>query len=117
MKEPIEVSRHQVLYQGGHPAFVVVPFEDYQRAGLEGLLDSDAGEHYIPHEVVTLVVDGLSPIAAWRQYKKISQTELAERMGIKQPSLADMEKSQQPRRPTLQKAAEALGIHIEQLDV
>lgn len=45
----------------------------------------DAGEATIPGDVVRLmVVDGLSPLGAWRRYRGVSQAALARKAGLSQ---------------------------------
>ena len=53
--------------------------------------------------------------ASWREYLMLTQSEMAERMGITQAGYAQIEAAKRPRKATLQKAAEALGITLEQL--
>lgn len=44
-----------------------------------------AGEGTVPGEVVHLmIVDGLSPLAAWRRYRGLSQAALAKKAGLSQ---------------------------------
>ena len=75
------------------------------------------GKHTIPHEVVGLTVKkGMSLIRAWREYLKMTQEEVAEKAGISQPALAQMEKpGARPRKTTLEKLACAMGLDVEQL--
>jgi DNA-binding XRE family transcriptional regulator len=43
------------------------------------------GEGTVPGEVVKLMIDdGLSPLAAWRRYRGLSQADLAARAGLSQ---------------------------------
>ncbi|MCW5590388.1 MAG: helix-turn-helix transcriptional regulator [Legionellales bacterium] len=102
----------QIIKQGDRPAFVVVPYQDW----LE-ITEQQQPEHYIPHEVVGLQLKhGISLIAAWRRYKKITQTALAKKIGVSQPALAQIEKADsQPKEQTLKKLAKALNISVEQL--
>jgi DNA-binding XRE family transcriptional regulator len=93
----------------GKPAFVVMPYADYIQAYSQ---DRDL----IPHEVVSATVDGATPVRAWREYLKLTQAEVAARIGISQPSYAKQEASDTLRRPTIGKIAKALGIAAEQLD-
>ncbi|MDZ4263898.1 MAG: helix-turn-helix transcriptional regulator [Pseudomonadota bacterium] len=76
-------------------------------------------EVLIPHEVVVLcAVKGLSPIAAWRVYKGVSQNELANKIGVTLPVLTLLE--QQGTKPTvdeLEKVANSLGIQRAQLEL
>jgi len=71
----------------------------------------------VPHEVMRLtVVDGLTLRRAWREYLGLTQAEVAERMGITQPALSQLEAaSARPRRGTLRRLAEALGVAVELL--
>ena len=71
----------------------------------------------IPHGVVELhILESKTPIRAWREYKGLSQKEVAERMNISQSAYSQMEKDDARLRPaTLQKIAAALEISPEQL--
>ena len=62
-----------------------------------------------------LCVEGMSLIKAWRKYKKLTQAEMAERVGVSQPAYSQMEKAERPQQGTLEKAAAALGVSVEQL--
>ena len=75
--------------------------------------DGDA----IPHEVVGLTVKKGSPLVrAWREYLRLTQEEVADRMGISQAALSQVEAGgKRLRKATLEKPAAAMGIRIEQL--
>lgn len=115
MKTPID---YQTIDYQGNPAFVLVPWTDFQR--IRPLLDGDkirsAG---IPQAVVEAHILRETPmIKAWREYLGITQKELAARMAVSQAAVAKLEKSTaKPRRATFEKVAEALGIAVENLDV
>jgi DNA-binding XRE family transcriptional regulator len=48
---------------------------------------------YLPNEVVGLQIEkGMSPIAAWRTYKGLSQQQLADQLGVSQPAIAQLER-------------------------
>ena len=76
---------------------VVLPAADYERLRVlaeegEDIADAlaiearvKAGEGTMPGEVLGLMLDeGLSPLAAWRRYRGLSQAELARRAGLSQ---------------------------------
>jgi DNA-binding XRE family transcriptional regulator len=109
MKEPIE---HQIIQANGKPMFVIVPYEEYK-----ALVALREKRFTIPHAVVRAsVIDGKSRMRAWREYKKLSQKDIAERLGVSQSAYAQMEKpSVKPRMATLRKIAEALDIPVTQL--
>lgn len=97
---------------GGHPAFAVVPFAQYQAL----LAGKSTAEPAIPGKVVDLHFDqGMSPTRAWREYLRLTQAEVAGRMGVSQAAFAQMEAAKRPRRATLQKVAAAMGLTLEQL--
>ena len=61
----------------------------------------------IPHEVVGLTIKkGYTLVHAWREYLRLTQTEVAERMGITQAALSQMEAGRKHlRKATLEKLA------------
>tara|TARA_R110002167_G_scaffold98718_13_gene259443 strand:+ start:34 stop:282 length:249 start_codon:yes stop_codon:yes gene_type:complete len=70
-----------------------------------------------PHEVVGYQLEqGLSLIGAWRKYRRLTQADLATRLGISQPALAQIEKPDaKPQPKTLARVARALGVSVAQL--
>ena len=96
----------------GHPAFAVLPFAQYRAL----IAAKPNGEPTVPDAVVNTVFDRhISPTAAWREYLRLTQSEIASRMGISQSAFAQMESAKRPRRATLEKIAAAIGLSIEQL--
>lgn len=92
----------------GKPAFVVIPYAQYK---------AQAQDELIPHEVVSRIVDGATPIRAWREYLNLTQEEVAKRLGISQPAFAQQEAVNKPRRATREKIALAFGIKADQLEL
>lgn len=71
----------------------------------------------VPNEVVNLVFDNnYSPAQAWREYLKLSQIEVAEKIGITQSAYSQYEKSQTLKKATRIKIANSLGINPDLLD-
>lgn len=66
---------------------------------LEDIRDYDAtkaalenGEdELIPSEVVFAILDGKNPIKVWREYRKLTQQQLADAAGISKPYLSQIE--------------------------
>lgn len=59
---------------------------------------------------------GLSRIRAWREYLNLTQKEVADKIGITQSALSQIEiPNSKIRKVTLEKIAKALGITIDQL--
>lgn len=93
----------------GKPAFVVIPYDDY--------IGQRGGADLIPHEVVSLMVEGVTPIRAWREYLDLTQDEVARRLGISQPAYAQQESVSRPRKLTRERISRAFGIRPDQLDI
>lgn len=105
MNRPIDL---QIIKENGKPAFAVIPYNEFLR-----LVEP---EPTIPHKVVSMTIrDGLSLITAWRKYLKLSQVEVAKRMGITQAGLSQIEHSERHKPATLKQIAKALDLTIEQL--
>ena len=105
------IEYQTILDASGNPAFVVLPYNRF----LE-LYDKKT-DTTIPNKVVSAVVDGQSPVRAWREYQKLTQKEVASRMGISQAAFAQMESADSKlRKQTRQRIAQALGITADQLD-
>ena len=99
-----------ILGKDGKPAFVVVPFEEFEK------MKSVQNASTVPNNVVNLSFDkNLTPMAAWREHLGLTQVQVASRMNITQAAYAQMERVKKPRKATLQKVADALGLTVEQL--
>lgn len=109
---------YQKIEYQGQPAFVLVPWEDFER--IRPLLDGEKIHATgVPQAVVEAhVLRDVPIIRAWREHTGITQGELAVRMGVSQAAVAKLERPNvKPRRATLEKVATALGISMSQLDV
>ncbi|MFC5473726.1 helix-turn-helix domain-containing protein [Paraherbaspirillum soli] len=88
-----------------------MPYADYSRKQ-EGKGD------YIPHEVVSLMVDNdWTPLRAWREHLGLTQSDVAQRLGVSQSAYAQQESSNKLRKTSRQKIAAALGIDAALLDL
>lgn len=117
-QQPVEpsFSEPKLSYQtikdaSGAIQYVVVPYADFLRLG-------SRVETAVPNEVVEHVIMGkLTPIRAWREHLGLTQSDVAARMEISQAALAQLEAPEaRPRKSTLRRVAQALGIQLEQLD-
>ena len=109
---------YQTIDYQGNPAFVLVPWGDFKR--IRPLPDGDKIRTTgIRQAVVEAhILRAIPMIRAWREHIGITQRELAARMGVSQAAVAKLEKpNARPRRATLEKIAEALGIPTENLDI
>ncbi|MDD2391260.1 MAG: helix-turn-helix transcriptional regulator [Desulfobacterales bacterium] len=109
-------TEYQTIEHCGHPAFVLVPWEDWCR--IKPFLEAEkARSSGIPQEVVEAHVLRNEPIIkAWREYLCITQKELAGRMGMSQAAVVKFERpNARLRTATVKKIALALGLNAEQL--
>lgn len=93
----------------GEPAFVVVPNHEFMRRFSQE-------DSLIPHAVVSATVDGASPMKAWREYLRLTQAEVAARMGVTRAAYAQIESAGRPRKASIARVATAFRITSEQLD-
>ena len=107
----------KVIKEGGQPRFVIMDYRYFKR--FQGILEDieDAVDleleppegPYIPMEVVHREADGSSSITAWREFRGLTQKELAQKLGVSQAQVAKWEKpSTRARKTTLAKIARAL---------
>ena len=108
MKAHIE---YQTIIKNGKPTFAVLDYSDFLK------IYPIAANNYIPNEVMKIAINkDLSRVKAWREYLKFTQKEVADKMGISQAALSQIEApNSKVRRTTLEKLSKALGITIEQL--
>jgi transcriptional regulator with XRE-family HTH domain len=88
------------------------------RAAEATLARIQAGEGTVPGEVVHLmIVDGLNPVAAWRRYRGLSQSEVARRAGLSQVWVSRIEAGGGHGTPaTRRKLAKALDAPLWALE-
>jgi DNA-binding XRE family transcriptional regulator len=94
----------QIIKKGDKPEWAVVPYADYiqlvEKAEMaQDVQDYDSAkaalEHgddeLVPSEVIYAILDGGNPIKIWREYRGMSQHEMAENAGISGPYLSQLE--------------------------
>ena len=94
----------QVIARNGKPEWAVLPYEDYLQLVewaemLEDIQDYDRAkaavergdEEIIPAAVVYALVNGERPVKVWREYRQMSQQQLAQAAGISVPFLSQIE--------------------------
>ncbi|OOH90801.1 transcriptional regulator [Pasteurellaceae bacterium 15-036681] len=108
-------TNYQIIHdQRGLPAFVVIPYNEYQAQLKQRPISLEDG---VPSEVVDLFFDKqYSALKAWREYLGLTQAEVANRLGISQSAYSQHENAKSLRKATREKIAIALGIKAELLD-
>lgn len=119
----------QIIEKNGKPEWAVIPYNEYQKLqealddaedikDIENNLKSiqEGAEITVPGEVTFAVIDGNTPIRAWREYKKIKMNELAKKVGISSAYLSQIETGKRnPTVDTLKAIAKELNIEVEML--
>lgn len=120
----------QIIKQNGKPEWAIIPYETYlqlveQAEMLEDVRDYDAvkaaleggEEELIPSEVVYALLDGDHPIKVWREYRGLTQGELAIRAGISVPYLSQLETGKRKGSfGVISSIARVLEITLDDLD-
>ncbi len=109
MNAPTSTNVQLIHGPDGAPAFVVIPYAEYIASRIED-------RSLIPHAVIERTVAGATPVRAWREHLRLTQAEVAGRLGISQPAYAQQENSDRLRTASRDKIAAALGILPAQLD-
>jgi DNA-binding XRE family transcriptional regulator len=116
----------QVITQGGKPAFVVIPIDEWRRIEtvLEDRLDAAAVREFLKHpaetfpdSVVGAILGGAHPIKALREHRRLTQIELADAVGTSSVYLSQIERGERRAgRKLLVKLGKALGVEPDLLD-
>jgi len=73
-------------------------------------------EELIPAEVVHAILDGKNPIKVWREYRSLTQQQLAGKAGISKPYLSQLETGKRTgTTDVLSAIAKALDVSLEQV--
>lgn len=119
----------QIIEKNGQPEWAVVPYEEYQRLVeeaemLQDIRDYDevkvaiakGDEELIPSEVTYALLDGDNPIRVWREYRGLTQQQVAAQAGISKPYLSQLESGQRKgTTEVLSAIAKALNISLDDL--
>lgn len=117
----------QIIEKNGLPEWAVIPYRDYLRyqEALEDAEDikdietnlkalHDGTENTIPGEVTFAILDGVSPIRAWRKYQNLTMKDLAQKVGLSPAYLSQIETGKRnPTIDTLKSIAKELNIEPE----
>ena len=124
MKEEI-----QIIERDGKPEWAILPYEEYlklieQAELLEDIRDFDESsaaiergdEELIPAEVVNAILDGRNPIKVWREFRGLTQQQLANIVRISKPYLSQIETGKRTgTTDVLAAIAKALDVSLEQV--
>lgn len=119
----------QVIRRGDNPEWAVIPYETYLQLveKAEMLLDIQdydsakaalerGDDELVPSEVLYAILDGENAIKVWREFREMSQQELAEQAGISIPYLSQLETNKRTGSlEVLSSIAKALNLSLENI--
>lgn len=121
------MSKPQVIYQDGKPAFAVLPWKYYEffrkHVAEAELTDEELmtlaeldDDEVIPMFVSERLSAGEHPLKVFREYRDMTQKQLAETVGISPEYVSQIEsRKKQASVDTLQAIAEALSLNLDDL--
>ena len=76
----------------------------------------EAGEEYLPAEMVDRLIDGENALRVWRQYRAITLTSLAAKSKVNKATVSLLENGKSFGRPATWRAlAEALDVTVDDI--
>ena len=110
----------QIITQGGKPAFVVIPIDEWRRieATLEDRADAAAVRTFLknpgetfPDAVLAAILGGMSVLKALREHRGLTQAALAKACATSAVYISQIERGErQAGRKLLAKLSKALGV-------
>ena len=119
----------QIIQKDGKPEWAVLPYEEYKRllADVEMLHDIRAydkvkqalavgEEELIPDYMVGKLLDSENPIRVWREYRALTQAELAQAAGISTAYLSQLESGKRVgTADVLSRIAQSLNVTVDDI--
>lgn len=74
------------------------------------------GEEYVPFELVNAIINGENALKVWREYRGLSQRELAEAASCRVATISELENGKAQGKPQLWRAlATALDVDLDDI--
>lgn len=119
----------QFIEKNGKPEYAVLPYDEYQELieeleTLQDIRDFDAAVKEIkagkdtpaPSEIVYRILDGVHPVRAWREHRELTLHALAEKCGVTDAALSQIENGKrEPSVKLLKAIAEVLSVDLDDL--
>lgn len=122
-KKGLSIKMHpQFIVQKGQPIFAVLPYKEYKDI-LEKLEDietiklsqQDDSERF-PFELLQAIANGKNSIKAYREYRELSQVELAKQVGVSKQYISQIETGERVgAAKILKKIAKILRVDLEDI--
>lgn len=120
----------QIIEREGKPEWAVIPYKTFQQMAEDAEMLQDIraydeaqkaigdGEELVPSEVTYAILDGENPISVWREYRGLTQQQLATVAGISTPYLSQIESGKREGTADILAAiAETLGLSLDDIVV
>jgi DNA-binding XRE family transcriptional regulator len=121
------MSKVQLILKEGQPEYAVLPYKLYTQLVddaemLQDIRDFDEAmariesgeEELIPAYVTFAIIDGENPVKVWREYRSLTQQQLADAAGISAAYLSQIETGKRAgKTAVLQAIARALNLTLD----
>ncbi len=119
----------QIIKRDSKPEYAILPYEQYlalleKAEMLQDIHDYDRvkeslkkrKDECIPAEVLFSILDGQNPIKVWREFRQLTQQQLADTIHISKPYLSQIESGKRTGTvEILSSIANALNVSLEQI--
>ena len=123
------MKKVQLILKEGQPEYAVIPYDTYLQLVddaemLQDIRDYDEAmrkiasgeEELIPLAVVESLINGENPVKVWREYRGLTQQQLAEKAGISAAYLSQIETGKRTgSAEVLQALARALNLDLDDI--
>lgn len=115
--------QYQILHSRGKPRFAVVDYQTFtklleqlENQKKDNLVTKRTRRRREPTASELTQLMRTNPIKGWRLFRNLTQSELADKTGLKQTHVSLMEANKiKPRENTLRKLSDALNCDIDDL--
>ena len=122
-------AKAQIIEANGKPQYAVIPYRDYLRL-VEAAEDAEdtraideferklavGEEELLPLDIVHRLVEGENPMLIWREYRGLTQAQLAGAVGVRQSYIAMLEGGERQGSVTkLRAIAQVLKVGVDDL--
>jgi DNA-binding XRE family transcriptional regulator len=119
----------QIIERGGEPEYAVLPYAEYLRLVEDAEMLSDirsydhakaalarGDDELAPAEVVNRLLDDDNPVRVWREYRGLTQAQLAKAAGITVSTISYIESgARKPSVEVLKSIAATLRVDVDEL--
>lgn len=122
-------AKVQIIEANGKPQYAVIPYPHYVRLIEAAEMQEDIAEYdrikariergeeeWVSAKMVDRLAGGENPLLVWREYRGLTQSQLAETAGVGQSYIAMIEKGERRGSVTkLSAIARALKVNVDDL--